>query len=259
MLEITIKDLGVFRGEVSGEAGVYPSLELQIVDRQDVGLGKSHISENVLVPLDLLPWSPVRTAFDEDLGWYIELYAIQEPFSVERAQSVTNRLQAYGAALAGIISSATIFQNGTMVLQNQEVIIRIDDADHYSPFLQRLRWELLEDSSLWEENRRPKGVSVVRIAGQLIEKTERRASSDQQRILVLTARPNLGQDIPHRLLTRTIFDIINDLQKDTANSPTLEIVRPGTFDALRETLECQEWGYYNTIHLDVHGQLTGDQ
>lgn len=259
MLEITIKDLGAFPGEVSWEAGVRtPSLELQIVDPQDVA-GKSHISEKVLVPLDLLPWNPVRTAFDEDLRWYIESYAVQEPFSGERAQSVTNRLQAYGAALVGIISSATVFQNGTILLQDQEVIIRIDDADCYSLFLQKLRWELLEDSSVWEENRRPKGVSVVRIAGQLIEKIGRHASSDQQRILVLTARPDVGQDIPHRLITRSIFDIINDLQKNTENSPTVEIIRPGTFDALRETLECQEWGYYNTIHLDVHGQLTGDQ
>ena len=257
MLEITIKALGAFPGEVSRD-GVRPNLELQIVDPQDVA-GKNHISEKVLVPLDLLPWNPVRIAFDEDLRWYIESYAVQDPFSGERAQSVTNRLQAYGAALVGIISSATVFQNGTILLQNQEVIIRIDDADRYSLFLQKLRWELLEDSSVWEENRRPKGVSVVRIAGQLIEKTERHASSDQQRILVLTARPDVGQDIPHRLITRSIFDIINDLQKNTANSPTVEIIRPGTFDALRETLECQEWGYYNTIHLDVHGQLTGDQ
>ena len=195
-------------------------------------------------------------AFGEDLRWYIEDYARNDPFSLQRSRSVESRLQSYGLSLAHAICKSDV------VLANfldSVLLIEVDGRGGYSHRLSSIHWEILEDLSLWSADVRPCRVSVVRriyAPGSMNEtpplatSAEFGPSSTPQHILALTARPRLFSDIPHRMITRSIFEAVQSSKNKTA---TLKIVRPGTFKALQEALFVYEPGYYGLVHLDLHG------
>ncbi|KAI0417216.1 CHAT domain-containing protein [Xylaria grammica] len=75
-----------------------------------------------------------------------------------------------------------------------------------------LRWEVLQNRDLWSAEARPASVSVVRILRADVEEVPVPStdldSSSTFNILALTARPNNVNDIPHRLITKSIYDVV---------------------------------------------------
>lgn len=198
-----------------------------------------------------------KDAFCEDLRWYIEDYARNDPFSSQRSRSVESRLQSYGLSLAHAICKSEATPADFL---DSALLIEIDGYGGYSSRLSRIHWEILEDLNFWSADVRPCRVSVVRKIAipdsvnetrlLLTTSAEPDPSANAQHILALTARPTQGADIPHRMITRCIFEAV---QSSKSKAATFEIVRPGTFQALQEALFLHEPGYYGLVHLDLHG------
>lgn len=209
----------------------------------------------VFVPWAMLPGTP-RLPFEADLKWYLEDYSWKEPFSTSRAQDIARRLSSYGKRLAKI----TIPHQVQDHFKNESVLIRIDDNESSASRINLIHWEVLEQLDLWSESGRPHSVSVVRICNQGLkdlESEEPDAGWDElstiSNVLALTARPNGVEDIPHRIITRSIHNAITGLRAAGGSDLSFHIVRPGTFGALETALQSREHGYYHIVHLDVHG------
>lgn len=121
----------------------------------------------------------------------------------------------------------------------------------------RIRWEVLADLALFSRCMRPSGVTILRVVKQFSLQNQDTPSGGSDsplptsRILAVTSRPGQGNDIPHRLITRPIFEIVQSL-KDPLD---FEILRPPTIMALEQRLSEKEKGYYRIIHLDMHGSV----
>ncbi|KAL8787688.1 MAG: hypothetical protein Q9195_007644 [Heterodermia aff. obscurata] len=80
--------------------------------------------------------------------------------------------------------------------------------------------------------------------------------SKQRHILAVSARSNQKDDIPHRLITRPILNVVREEEVRTLTPPTLQIVRPGSFAALVAALETHPIGYFDVVHFDLHGFIS---
>ena len=75
-------------------------------------------------------------------------------------------------------------------------------------------------------------------------------------ILVVVARPDGPGDVGYRTISRPLLDALR-----TAGLPvTVDLVRPGTWQALRDHLraatERHGSGWYQVIHFDLHGAFS---
>lgn len=214
--------------------------------------------ENKSFPL-VLPKEFVDPAdpFWEEVRWYIEEYARNDPFSFQRAESIEEQLRSYSELLAQAVCASDAVLVG---LYDSELLILINDHTEYSPRLSRIHWESLENVDIWDAALRPCRVSVVRrtnvktgISEESLTTCLRHDQAGPPNILAVSVRPNLERDIPYRLITRSILDVVAEEQKRGTNAPTFEIVRPGTFEALQQTLERRGNGHFDIVHFDLHG------
>lgn len=200
------------------------------------------------------------------IKWYMEEFVIHLPFQEPRAQEVSASLARYAALLIealhlelGVPDSNPLH----IVIQVMEdtMIISDDSID-----IGALRWELLQNVDLWPSEARPASVSVVRILGAPAKEvpllsTDKPDSTSTFNILALTARPRSVDDIPHRLITKSIYDVVDkaNAKVDACGGSTgerrttLNIVRPGSLDALNRELNRKQ--RYDVVHLDIHGKV----
>jgi hypothetical protein len=243
----------------------------------------------VAVPEAVLPLN--ATQWKGELRWYLEDYVVHEPFSRDRAMVVLWKLSVYGKALASALCTSL---GSLTTLETQELLIEVSSLPDKDELVSTLYWETLETPDSWPMGQKPKKVIIVRHVGKLAETTEaqfleREIPSDNfprngaldreivnskgyvvtdggeepptrpKHILVLTARPLMSNDIPHRLISTTIFNVIRRLQPDVETLPELEICSPGTLEALQLALESRPIGYFDILHLDVHGEVIGEK
>lgn len=72
-------------------------------------------------------------------------------------------------------------------------------------------------------------------------------------ILIVAARLDEKEDIPHRIVSKILYDKIRR-QSDQLTSPTyLKILRPPAWDELNRELETKGAGFYDIVHFDLHG------
>ena len=236
---MAILRLRAVKGQISLEAWVTPSI---VDDSFQISLHET-LTDHVQ---DL-----------DEIKWFMESYARQDPFSQKRAQAAELILRSYGSSLATAICAS----DAVMVdLYDSDLLILVADPEEYCPRLSRVHWELLENVEFWDADLRPRRVFVVRQAsgsGPIDHDSYARAftksDSTQQHILALSARPLQERDIPHRLITRSILSVVAEEQDRNPTPPTFEIVRPGTFQALEIALENHDFGHYDIVHFDLHG------
>ncbi len=128
-----------------------------------------------------------------------------------------------------------------------------------STIISILRWEVLQNVKLWPEEARPASVSVVHLVGRTspaaVAAAAPQTRSDPMaifNILALTARPKGVTDIPHRLITKSIYDVVERVNSEAAAAAasggggdgstvgpktTFNIVRPGSLRALKNELD----------------------
>lgn len=202
---------------------------------------------------------------NKSIKWYMEEFVIHLPFQEPKAQEVSASLARYAALLIEALQldlGAPDRNALHIVIQVMEdAIVLPDDCIEIGA----LRWEVLQNVDLWPGEAKPASVSVVRLLGVParevpVVSTDEPDSASTFNILALTARPRSVDDIPHRLITKSIYDVVDkaNTKVDACGSTgerrtTLTIVRPGSLDALKRELNKNK--RYDVVHLDLHGKV----
>ena len=203
----------------------------------------------------LLTWvtNPAHgSTADADLAWYFEEH-LRYPFldSDRRAQAVA-QIAAYGQSLFDQVfggQAAPVYRRLRGQLFED---CRLEISG--SAALHKLHWEALRDPEL----DRPLALCMPltrRAEGQL-GRTPLPAPAGPLRLLLVVARPGGPADQGYRTISRPLLEALR-----SAGVPiTVDLLRPGTWPALRDHLQTMTGrhgpGWYQVVHFDVHGQFS---
>ncbi|KJE19995.1 ATP-dependent transcriptional regulator [Frankia torreyi] len=192
-------------------------------------------------------------AQDEGLfSWYFEEH-LRYPFldkDIERAAK--ERIGEYGRGLFEQLFAGSARYEYQRMRERGFDGCRVEVAG--SAAFQRLHWETLRDPEL------PSPLAVRLPVTRRVEPLSGRFEAGSGRatlnILVVTARPDGPSDVGFRTLSRPLLDAL----RQAAVPVTVDLVRPGTWDALRDHLDGTRaehgGGWYHVVHFDVHGLFT---
>lgn len=235
----------------------------------DVALEYDLVREAVRV------FDPFTTSQAAECRWYLEKYASQDPFESERASKVAESIRMYASQLHGQLLLDGVFEAQELGPEDTQTL-KIDivdsaDAKFVGKSMHVLHWELLEQTLLWPENfdritvRRivPKTAGLVPDNGG--SRAEIKSSTSQLNILLVVARDTTDNSTKYRDVNPfETLKVLLALQKSLKLSYAqtrlnVQVVRPSTYEALRQLLErSAEWngkGYFHVVHFDVHGRV----
>ena len=232
---------------------------------------QAYVSSGFICKLSHAPEELAKTVTAEslkDFQWYFEQYAVNEPFSHARAQVIWRRLQSQGRQL---LETYLLPEIQPSIERPEHFLIEVrateDGQLSKAPTLHRFFWEILEDKSIWRDvlQIEPMSVTVVRVYEKkaLLESKDNPRPADftskpnKTNVLAITARPSHTKDAPDQLTIRSIFAVIDSVQDRSASQVTLEIVRPGSFEALGHHLHQFPPGHFRVVHLDLPGDTGG--
>lgn len=216
---------------------------------------------------------PFSSAEQADLRWYLEQYASQEPFNSDKARQVASSINTYAKSLHDQLKLGGTFRKHDPLV-DEDHMLTIDVCERYaedhdaSLSLQSLHWELLEQLDLWSGFFSK--VTVRRISPPRLHTGDPARTSSIQNAgtlnaLIVIARnteinPTAYQDVrPFAALDVLLRTRETLLQRPGAPQLHVEVVRPGTFDALKTHLKTSRdkygAGFYHLIHLDMHGRV----
>lgn len=223
---------------------------------------------------------PVDVQEEAEVFWYLENYT-KSPFDADRAAKAVRLMKKYTASLVeqlhleDVISGLKV-QDGDedqSILMLDVVEMREDSKGiHSSPSIQRILWELLEQPSLWSTKvlvrRRlalPNTTSTPRNGHLRLWKPFNSPSESHYslNLLLVIARdldPNKPEVDP-TISLKPLIALQDELREAVGVKPrlSLEIVRPGTYAALRKHLQIATMrhgkGYHHLVHFDMHGVL----
>jgi tetratricopeptide (TPR) repeat protein len=196
---------------------------------------------------------PADEACEQNLAWYFEEH-LRYPFlDKDRERETVEQIAAYGTALFGQVFGGEASHDYRTLRERSFDGCRLEVSG--SAALHRLHWEALRDP---DQPGTPLSVRlpVTRRVGAQPSKFAVRDDLPTLNILVVTARPGGPHDIGYRTISRPLLDALR-----TAEQPvTVDLVRPGTWDALRAQLTAASGrhgsGWYEVIHFDLHGAFT---
>ena len=193
---------------------------------------------------------PFAAHQEQELEWYFEewlCYPILDNVKAERAKA---SVREYGEELFKQVFQEDVKAYGkySQLLNDSNDSLRIE-IESISPEFHAIHWEALQDPDL----PRPFAIDSV-----LIRKSVKPATIAANvrefpivNLLVVTARPNGEQDVGYRTISRPLVEAIRNAQLRV----NVELLRPGTYEALTNHLEAKGKGYYHIVHFDVHGAL----
>jgi len=193
---------------------------------------------------------PGDAASERLLTWYFEEH-LRFPFldrDMER-QAVT-ALREYGEALFGQVFGGAAAHDYRRLREQAFDGCRLDVMG--SAGFHRLHWEALRDPEL--DGPLAVRVPVTRRVALVPSKFELPSGQPTLNILLVTARPFGRKDVGFRTISRPLLDALRQ-----ASVPvTVDLVRPGTWEALRDHLREAKArrggsGGYQVAHFDLHG------
>lgn len=219
----------------------------------------------------------LRNPFSEDeeadLEWYFEKYLRFPVVDTVRAQKVANKLPSYGEALFQQVFANHTEGPGVRVQKNlSELDFSTVTIEIFGdPKFQRLHWELLRDPAKQGDSglvglctdilRRPcdsndtldtsSGPRIAGIDGDHLSA----APAHSINILMIVARPSGVDDVDLCIISQPLHEILENIRQTRGLPIQFEIVRPGTFEALKQHLRrAHDEGYtYQILHFDLHG------
>jgi hypothetical protein len=190
-----------------------------------------------------------------------------KPARQKGASQVPNKLRAYRQKLFEGLKLDEVADD----IQNRNLEILICDrhtGDDTKSF-HSLQWEQLEDLASWSEYVHVEipAVTVTRIKGTVIRSEARTSvcSGNVFNILLVVARRNIfdrENDGPSPVtIPCTILAIQEHLGRiGGLHDVDLEIVRPGSFEELKDHLKRRRAGplakVYDAVHFDLHGGIS---
>lgn len=226
-------------------------------------------------------FDPFSADQEADCRWYLERYATESPFEVEKATSIAQQLKRYGSKLFNRLCLSDIADRWTETASGDARKIRrldIEVMENHSRSLSsdtvhRLHWELLETPALWPELVEQVVVSHRVVADNnsehsittLSTKGIEHEQTSVFNILLVLARGTQNdltayQDADPSLTSHELFAIQRQLKVSGSRYRLhVEIVRPGTLDAFRNHLQASRRkhgeGYFHLVHFDLHGRV----
>ena len=210
-------------------------------------------NRNTYGPFDVR--NPLTEKAEAELAWYFEEW-LQFPFIGKvRAEQAAALIPVYGEALFDqIIKKDTDFYGEYKAIFNYEGGYGdLSFAIAGSPAFHALHWEALKDP----EQPRPFSLECPFVR-QNLDPSHIRARvkrSPTLNILLVTARPGGRRDVGYRTISRPLVEAL----RQSSVRANIELVRPGTYEALVNHLEQRRDkdgpGYYQVIHFDLHGSL----
>ncbi len=191
------------------------------------------------------PFSPQQ---ERELEWYFEGW-LRTPFSGRViAERAAKSIEAYGASLFEQVfeSNARAYAQYCQV-RDPLSALQIEIASK-TPEFQALHWEAIRDPEL--------GRSLA-LDCAIARKTSTTTTPVTVRpaptinVLVVTARPGEEDDVGYRTISRPLIEAIRNAQLKV----NVDLLRPGTYEALSKHLDDKPEGYYHIIHFDAHGAL----
>jgi tetratricopeptide (TPR) repeat protein len=197
----------------------------------------------------------ITNSFSEEqekrLEWYFEEW-LNFPFTDKvKAKEAEADILAYGENLFN-----QVFGTGSVIRDYDKV--RENKPDFHlqiigSPEFHALHWEAMKDP----DQNRPLSVDkpIVRKNKEPVTYKAEVKAAPLLRVLLISARPGGAKDVSYRTISRPLVEAL-----ETAKiAARIDIVRPGTYEALVKHLENiydeHGNGYYHIVHLDLHGAL----
>ncbi|MGP1387124.1 MAG: CHAT domain-containing protein, partial [Thainema sp.] len=185
---------------------------------------------------------------ERELEFYFEQW-IKFPFDdYVIAQRAASSIETYGHDLfKQVFADPDAYSDYKQACREGLTQLRIE-IEGNSPDFQALHWEALKDpkqprpfavEGVFTRKRFQKGITQIDLQ-----------SSPTINLLVVTARPDEESDVGYRTISRPLIEAIHKAQLRV----NVEILRPGTYQALSDHLEGKE-GYYHIVHFDAHGGL----
>jgi tetratricopeptide (TPR) repeat protein len=198
---------------------------------------------------DVTVSAPADDAAEKLLAWYFEEH-LRYPFlDGDRASAAVRLVGEYGRTLFGQVFAGEAAFGYRRVhdsgFEGCRLVVRGSAAFH------RLHWEALCYPD--EDVRLALRMPLVRQDARLPLRYELPDPAPTLNILVVTARPLGSRDVGYRTISQPLLDAIGQ-----AGLPVrVDLVRPGTWEALREALRAASrehgQGWYQVVHFDVHG------
>ncbi|MEN9565289.1 MAG: hypothetical protein RLZZ69_485, partial [Cyanobacteriota bacterium] len=192
---------------------------------------------------------PFAAREEQELEWYFEEWLRYPILEQVKATKAAASVRQYGQELFKQVFKTDInaYSKYSQLRSNlSQVQIEIESI---TPEFHAIHWEALQDPDL----PRPLAVDCI-----LIRKSVRPAIIEAKvkefptvNLLVVTARPNTDEDVGYRTISRPLVEAIRNSQLRV----NIELLRPGTYEALERHLESKGSGYYHIVHFDVHGAL----
>jgi tetratricopeptide (TPR) repeat protein len=186
------------------------------------------------------------------LAWYFEEH-LRYPFlDKDLEQEAVQQIAAYGEALFGQVFGGPASYDYRRLRGRGFDGCRVEVSG--SAALHRLHWEAMRDPDL--DAPLAVRLPVTRRVDALGSKFDPPGGRPTLNILVVVARPDGPADVGYRTISRPLLDALR-----TAGLPvTVDLVRPGTWPALRDHLraatERHGSGWYQVIHFDLHGAFS---
>ncbi|KAJ4031937.1 hypothetical protein NW761_012918 [Fusarium oxysporum] len=200
---------------------------------------------------------PMQAGAKERLRWSVEDFATYHPFDTTKSQVSLNELQSCGNTLSEVLGLRSRLDGA---ISGKDVLLDIVERNRDSDFHQ-VHWEVLEDLSHWKDQEAEGGPASVVVRRIFRSKACRdELPSLNFRMLYVVARPwdDGSNYIDHRLISRTLVKTLDTSSADSVRV-SLEIVRPGTYNALYEHLSKSRdpagASVYHLVHLDMHGSV----
>ncbi len=183
------------------------------------------------------------------LAWYFEEH-LRFPFlDRDKERQAVAGLRQYGESLFWQVLGGAAAHDYRRLRERSFDGCRLEVTG--SAGFQLLHWESLRDPELEE----PLSVRlpVTRRVALLPSKFELPPDQPTLNILLVTARPFGRRDVGYRTISRPLLDALQQ-----ASIPvTVDLVRPGTWEALRDHLRDRARrggsGWYQVAHFDLHG------
>ena len=186
----------------------------------------------------------------EELRWYLEDYLLA-PFGVweERGPAVARELAGWGEQVFGSVFGAGPARDAYQRARDRGLEVVFRSAN---PGLLGLPWELMRDGAgavALGAGGISRSLPVAGGAGTL------EVPGGRLRVLMVISRPAGTDDVGYQMVARPLLERLEAVRGEVE----LTVLRPPTFDALREAVrQAADAGQpFHVVHFDGHGAMPG--
>ncbi|MGK7872882.1 MAG: Tfp pilus assembly protein PilF, partial [Xenococcaceae cyanobacterium] len=189
--------------------------------------------------------NPFTPQEEQRLEWYYEDWLVFPMLDTTKAEEAAASIKAYGENLFEQVFKKNFdAYSSYKKLRGRLSQVRIE-IESQTPEFQALHWEALRDPDLT----RPLAVDCImlRKSVKYVPVLADVQPSPVINLLVVTARPNEESDVGYRTISRPLIEGIRNSQLRV----NVDLLRPGTYEALSRHLQEKGEGFYHIIHFDV--------